>query len=87
MKETFRKDYDLFWSVKIRQTNKSLAYCMYKNDIITCIYFCLPCSNGGVLVIMRTVTSLDGIPHQLAKLEDIKCVQRKSDIAGNCIIT
>ena len=35
MKETCRKDYYLFWSVKIRQTNKSLIYCMYKNDIIT----------------------------------------------------
>ena len=35
MKETFRKDYDLFWSDKTRQTNKLLTYCMYKNDIIT----------------------------------------------------
>ena len=35
VRETFRKDFDLFWSVKIRQTNKSLTYCMYKNNIIT----------------------------------------------------
>ena len=35
MKETFRKDYDLFWSAKIRKTNKSLTYCRYKNDIST----------------------------------------------------
>ena len=34
MKETFRKDYDLFWSDKIMQTNELLTYCMYKNDII-----------------------------------------------------
>ena len=55
--ETSRNDYDLFWSVKVTQTNKSLISCMYKN-IITLIYFCLPCSNGGVLVIIRTITSI-----------------------------
>ena len=53
MKERFRKDYDLFWSDK---TDKSLTYCIYKNGNITKIYFCVPCSNGGVLVIMRTIT-------------------------------
>ena len=42
---------------QISQRNKSLTYCIYKNDSIAQIYFCLPCSNGGVLVIMRTVTS------------------------------
>ena len=42
---------------QIRQTNKSLTYRIYKNDNITQIYFCLPCSNGGVLVIMRIITS------------------------------
>ena len=43
---------------QIRQTNKSLTYCIYKNGNITKIYFCFPCSNGGVLVIMRTITSV-----------------------------
>ena len=43
---------------QIRQTNKSLTYCIYKNDSIAQIYFCLPCSNRGVLVIMRTITSI-----------------------------
>ena len=40
---------------QIRQTNKSLTYCIYKNDGIAQIYFCLPSSNGGVLGIMRTI--------------------------------
>ena len=35
MEDTFRKDYYLFWSDKIRQTSKSLTYYMYKNGIIT----------------------------------------------------
>ena len=35
MEDTFRKDYYLFWSDKIRQTSESLTYYMYKNDIIT----------------------------------------------------
>ena len=42
---------------QIRQTNKSLTCCIYKNGNITKIYFCFPCSNEGVLVIMRTITS------------------------------
>ena len=57
MKETFRKDFELFLSVKIRQTNKSLTYCMYKNDIITVNVFLPALLSGGVLVIMRTITS------------------------------
>ena len=42
---------------QIRQTNKSLTYYIYKNGYITKIYFCFPCSNGGVFFIMRTITS------------------------------
>ena len=32
MKETFRIDYNFFWSDK---TDKSLTCCIYKNDIVT----------------------------------------------------
>ena len=43
---------------QIRQTNKSLTYCIYRNDNITQIYFRLPSSSGGVSVIMGTITGL-----------------------------
>ena len=72
MKETFRKDYELFCSDKIRQTNKSLICCVYKNEIIKYIYFCLPCSNGGMslellLVLWEIIGSLPPVSNIVIK--------------------
>ena len=62
---------------QIRQTNKSLTYCIKKNVNIAKIYFCFPCSNGGVLVIMRTIASCKNTP---ILLYDLLKGQYRTDI-------
>ena len=64
---------------QIRQTTKSITDILYlQNGNITKIYFCFPCSNGGVLVIMRTITSFRYRKKRPTTLENLRTWEPKN---------